>query len=684
VECDRVRRALSERMDGQRLSPRLNAAVDAHVAGCSNCTAFQQGAWSLRESARFEVAPAVPDLVDAIMASVAREVSPRRDRFRLVPGGGRRSLLPRSSRRLAPVAAALVVGLIVGSVAVGGPWQRPEGTSVNAAEVAHGVAAAATRLSAYQARFAITDYHFSPDVPVRDLSMSVSFEAPERFRLDVVDHTDYPSSDVTPTDLELIVAGSSWYSVGPSACPEGVCPAKKTVVRNRVPFSPTAPAPTDLVLPITSLADANQLQVVGGGTVLGRSAIEVRLAFDRAQPLFPFLSLGGSWRPFFRDDRVDLWLDARSWFPLRYAVYPAPGHERDQWALRFGLPQEPPDTPIFTVAAVSVDEEQPAAGTFRIPGVGRAQHRGAKEVPLAQVPGLTGYRPVTPSQVDGLGLDQVVLPPAPTKKDRPKQTLITYSKGLAWLKVGETRRWKGGTLYGPVGLHAQELSLPNGGVAYYEPATVDHGRRLSIHTRGTDLYIETNLPRDKLLSVATSVPVIGKPMPKSWAIRTSPDGVTERVTLERAGEELPFAIELPGQQGLPAGYTFASSELVRLKHSTALNVYFEQEDTDLGTGLIRLHEQLARKLPPASSAQQAEVPVGDAVGRWTPQRNQLEWVQSGVYFSLDAGGLQLSDLLAVAESLAPSLESSPAPEPGSPEPSPPGSQGSGRHGTAQG
>jgi hypothetical protein len=42
------------------------------------------------------------------------------------------------------------------------------------------------------------------------------------------------------------------------------------------------------------------------------------------------------------------------------------------------------------------------------------------------------------------------------------------------------------------------------------------------------------------------------------------------------------------------------------------------------------------------------------IGRWTPDRNQLEWVEQGVYLSLDAGGVSLVDLLAVAASLEPS------------------------------
>jgi outer membrane lipoprotein-sorting protein len=655
VDCERARRAISERMDGERLTPRLTAALEHHVADCPACAAFEAGAWKLREAARFEVAPAVPDLVDSIMASVERERQERAPApLRLLPGGrARRPLLP-GRIRLAPVAAALAVGLVAGSLAVGGPWQRPEGLSVDAAEVTRGVAAAATTLSEYQARFAVTEYHFAPDVPVREFSMNVWFQAPEKFRLDVVDHTQYPSTDITHTDLELIVNGSSWYSVGSSACPIDVCPPSETVVENRVPFSSTTPAPTDLILPVTSLADANQLRVVGRGSLLGRPAIEVRLPFDAAQPLFPFLSLGGSWRPFFRSDQVDLWLDASSWLPLSYSVYPAQGRERDEWALRFGLPSESPRQPIFQVAALSVDRQAPPPGTFHIPQTKGRTDQGAKPVSISQASKETGFEPVQPEDVEGLSLYQVVLPPPSTSKGEPRQTLITYSKGLAWLKLGETRGWTSNTPYGPVALQAREVRLANGGVAYYEPATEDQGRRLSIHAAGTDLYVETNLSRDKLLDVAGSLPVTGIPIPEAWAVRRSPEGVTERVTLPQAAAEMPFTIMLPASGALPPGYEVASAEIVRLHQNTALNVYFQQQDTDLGTGPIRLHEEVATKLPPASSAAQSEVEVRGVIGRWTPDRNQLEWVEQGVYLSLDAGGLPLADLLAVAASLEPS------------------------------
>jgi outer membrane lipoprotein-sorting protein len=654
VDCSRWQAALSERMDGERLAPRVTAALDQHLAGCATCRAFERGAFRVREQVRFGLAPAVPDLVEPIMSAVEREAvrgTATRTRLRVVRSP--RELRPRRRliATLAPAVAAMLVGAIAGSLLVGGPFKEPGGrASVAAATVTRGVASAASALSAYQASFQITEYHFATDVPVRELSMNVWFEAPERFRLDVADHTSYPSADFTPTDLSLVVNGSTWYSSGPAPCQFAQCPQKQTLITHRVPFSSTTSAPTDLVLPVTTLADANQLTVLGLGTVLGRDAVEVQLPFERATALFPFLDLGGSWRPFFPNDRVILWLDASNWFPLKWSVYPASGHERDQWALRFGLPQEPSKRAIFEVAAVSMDEHAPTPGTFKVPHVGSAIDAGATVVDLGDASKLTGFTPVTPSIVGGLDLYRVVLPPA-QEQQTSDETLITYSKGLSWLKVGETRSWNQDAFFGPIGSHALQVSLPNGGVAYYEPATVDHGRRVSIHSPGTDLYVETNLSREELLGVAGSLPVRGIQIPEAWRVQTAPGGVTERVSLADAAGQLPFVLDQPTR--LPAGYGFASAELVRLQDRLGVNVYFQQADADLGSGPIRLHAEVGQDLPPASSASQSAVEVRGTEGRWTPDRGQLEWVQDGVYYSLDASGLGLEDLLAVASSMEP-------------------------------
>ena len=43
--------------------------------------------------------------------------------------------------------------------------------------------------------------------------------------------------------------------------------------------------------------------------------------------------------------------------------------------------------------------------------------------------------------------------------------------------------------------------------------------------------------------------------------------------------------------------------------------------------------------------------VAGVGGRFTPDRSQLEWIRDGVYRSLDAPGLELEELLAIATSI---------------------------------
>ncbi|HET7928150.1 MAG TPA: zf-HC2 domain-containing protein [Actinomycetota bacterium] len=639
---EQAERLLSARIDGERLSTRASASLEQHLETCAECRAFERGAHRLREAARFEVAPAVPDLVDQVMSAVGAESERPRSGLRVIRTARppRRSILP----RLAPVAAALVVGALIGSMVVGGPWQGPEnGAALAATEVTEGISAAAARLDAYQATFAIDERHLSPEVPERHLTMRVSFSAPERFRLDVVDHTDYPTA-TTPTDLRLVVDGSTWYAAGPAPCPTAPCPQRESVVRNRLPFSTAAPIPTDLVLPISTLADADRLTVLGRGTVLGRPAVRVEVPFERAEPLFPFLSIGGDWRPFFPNDRVRIWLDERNWFPLRWDVYPATGGERDAWALRFGLPDEPSLRPVFSVRALRVSLDTPDPGEFDIPATNSWQDQGARVVALADVRRATGFEPVAPSMVGGLDRYRVVLP-----RDEHGETLVAYADGLSFLNLGETRSWNGDAPFGPVGVQAEEVPLAAGGVAYYEPASLDHGRRVAIHAAGTDLYLESNLPRSELLAAAAALPVRGVPMPDAWTHRRVGAATAERVSLETARASVPFPIELP--TALPAGFGLASVELVDAGYGAGVTLYLRDRDADAGIGTIRLHLEAATALPPATSAAQSTVDVGGARGRFTPDRSQLEWIDGGLYRSLDAPGLALDELLAIATSI---------------------------------
>lgn len=646
MDHEAAERLISERMDGERLSARQAAGLDTHLASCARCRAFERGAWRLREAGRFELAPTVPDLVEPIMARVELEPIRRPARLRPVRPHGR-SRRPVLLPRLAPAIAALLVGALAGSLLVGGPWREREreGTALAAADVTRAVTAAASSLEAYHARFVITEYHLSPYVPVRELSMRVWFRAPERFRLDIVDETDYPSA-ATPTSLRLIVNGSTWYSKGPAPCPTAACPQREAVVRNRAPYSRAAPMPVDLVLPLTALGDAEGVTVVGGDQALGRPAVVVELPFERAAPLFPFLHLGGTWRPFFANDRVRVWLDQTSWFPLRWEVYPAGGTARDQWALRFGLPEEPSRRAIFVVDALAVDLSPPGAEVFEIPDAARAKDQGALPVSLSELGEEAGFEPLMPAEVGGLDLYQAALPMPDAGS--PAETLLAYAQGLAFVKVGETRDWTGVSPFGPVGIHAEEVVLPGGGLAYYEPATGGLGRRLSIHAAGTDLYLESNLPRRALLEIAGSLPVTGLAMPEAWTVRETRGGVVERVTIEEAVAEIPFPLEVPAL--LPEGFALASAELVRLGASEGVTLYFQHAETS-ALGSIRFHLEAADELPPAAAADRLAVEVRGAEGRYLPEVSRLEWIEEGVYRSIDAPGLDLERLVAIASSI---------------------------------
>jgi hypothetical protein len=138
-------------------------------------------------------------------------------------------------------------------------------------------------------------------------------------------------------------------------------------------------------------------------------------------------------------------------------------------------------------------------------------------------------------------------------------------------------------------------------------------------------------------------------MPDAWRVHQIGGTTVERVSLETARSAVPFPVELP--RTLPDGFGLASVELVDAGHGNGLTLYFRDLDADAGIGTIRLHLEPAQTLPPATSAMQSAVNVGDAHGRYTPDRSELEWIRSGVYHSLDAPGLELPELVAIAASI---------------------------------
>ena len=499
MNCDRAQLALSARMDGEYVGGRRGIDVDSHVEGCAVCLAFLEGSARVRTAVRIRPADPVPDLVDHIVASL--EQSPPLERAA--------TIAPRHGaplRRAMPVAAALVAGAVIGSVIVGGPFRGRDHEAISAQAVAQGVRAASPDLDSFQGTYEIVERGLSPDVPERRLQMRVAFLPPQRFRLEVDDRTAYPSAAWTPTDITYVEDMPATYRSGPTGCPSGLpadaCPTTRATVMTTSPYSPAAPLPADLVVPLRTIGSARGIRVLGREQAGDREVVHVEATFDRAAPMFPFLRLGGTWRPFFGGDRVELLLDAESWLPVRITVFPADGMRRRDWELRFGLPVEEPNTAILDVRATSIEAGEPDPSLFEIPGW------EGEILDIASLAERLGYRPVTPTFTGSLELATTLAPPEGVGAPR---SLLVYTDGLDYLRVGERPGRLAGRAFGPVGPDATRVTLPGCGVAYLEPASDGLGRRLAILGNDTSLFLETNLPLKELLAIAGSMPVRGLP-----------------------------------------------------------------------------------------------------------------------------------------------------------------------------
>jgi hypothetical protein len=646
VNCDRAQLVLSATMDGERVGARQADAAAAHAATCARCQAFAERSARIRTSVRIRAAEPVPDLVEPIMAAVARErVRPPRT----AGVGPARAPRPRHRRAMvvAPAVAAAIAGMVVGSLLVGGPWQRPTDGPIAAATVVRGVRGVAPTLTSFRGTYTIDEFGLAPDVPERHFEMDVAFRSPQRFRLAIEDRTAYPSRSWTPTNLLYVEDVARTYVSGPSGCPgdlpPDVCPRTRVTVTRVSEYSAAAPLPADLVVPVATFGSARGIAVLGRDRIDGRDAIRLRLSFERAAPLFPFLRIGGTWRPFFDRDRVELWLDAATWLPLRTTVFPSASAERRAWELRFGHSPESPSSPVLDVRLASVAEGDPDPTLFAIPGV------PAPPTPsLAQARARLGYRPSIPGDPGDLRLASIVLPAA-AERVTPT-SLLVFTEGLDYLNVGERRDWTGPGPFGPIDAAAQQVSLRDGGVAYYEPAGEGFGRRLAIHTNGADVFLETNLPRARLLTIASSLPVVGRRLPRAWGERVGTDVEVERVG---AAEGLRLAGLAPSvNDALPGGYVVASGERSVADDSiVGVTLQLRQPEMDAAGEPMTLHVEPRPTLPAPTAAAQSVVRFAGIEARWTPSRSELEWLRDGVYHSLQ-GDTGLRTLTAIARAIA--------------------------------
>lgn len=598
--CTWAREELSARLDGEA-SPHDAAELEAHVAGCAACRRHARELEEVRRALRVQPAGAVPDLAPAIMRKLgaAAPASPWRSRIRAATVG-------------AAAAAAVLLGASL-------PWGEAPRDVAAATEIADGVRSAARTLDAYDARFLIVERGWHPLVPERRMTAHVRFEAPERFRLDVRDRTVYPEGKWPDNDTTVIATGRRWWIEETTSCPTAALPACSVVaperrgIAGRQPFDGTTSLPTDIVVPLETIASSGGFEVSERQTVLGRRAHRVVLDYRRALPLVTSIQAGGSWRTFAATDRVDVWIDAETSFPLRFTV------------------SRPGRPPLLDVRATDFSvSEGFRAGTFSPPNRGDFKPGGWTELPAEELPEELAPR------------DTAGLLPYRAGRTADGKAMLSYARGMTWLKVSSAPAQRADLSYL---LTAEEIATRSGWM-YYQPADASLKRRVEMFDSGVHVQLESNLSRDELLRVAGSLDFEGAKLPPQ--VTTLKGSLVQRVDTAEALGRAPWARQATY---VPPGYSPATALLSQSPRETSLSFFFRRAEAEYGGAGIQVTQSTPAGLLSPTSETPFTVSLGDVEARWFPERGVLEWIEGRVHTSVTVPLEDLATAKAVADGL---------------------------------
>jgi len=617
--CATLRPDISARLDGE-LDGGSSLIVAEHLETCASCRAYERELMRLRSALRVQSAESVPDLSGSIMSRVRTE-KPRVARRREWRAGA----------RIAAV-AAVVAALTV--LAASLPFSERQPQSASAAEIIAEVRTAAQELSTYSASFSIVERGFPAQVDERRFSAEVFFDAPERFRLKVRDLTSYPDPRWPANDVDLIAGSHRWWIEQPHTCPVEVLlecsvpqgTSERTVVA-RQPFDGTSTLPTDIIVPLETMASSGSFEVLSRGRAAGRPAIQVRMPFNEALPLVTALQPAGLWRSFHPLDPVDIWLDEQTWFPLRFEVRVGASPGRASWA-RTERYDDRPGTTILEVRARRFERGPIERRIFSVPMDGTIRSGEFDEV------NEPARHWLQPGYTAGLEPHRF----GHTNDDR---WVMSWSSGMTWLKVTGTKSKD------PVlPASAEEIRLDNGGWAYYQPASETLKRRVEINAGDRHLYLESNLSRSELLAVASSLDMSGKRLPR--AVVSKRRSIVRRLDVDSVAR-IGFVKE---PVKLPGGYRPSAAVLSKSRTSgVSVTVYYRGLEAEYdGDGIRVSHSASIKSLVPTSETTQL-YDLDGVEARWLLNRGQLEWVDDGVYRSVTVPSGDLATAYMIARSL---------------------------------
>lgn len=611
--CDRVRPEISALLDGE-LDPRSAEGVWSHVEGCAGCSAYLRVIERSRAAVRLQLVEVAPDLADEIVEAVVAR-GPRE----------RRRQAWMENARIGLVAALVTALLVIGSSLPG--TDRPPAVA-SADEIGRAIRSAAAAMGSYRAAYEVVERGWHPLVAERHFHAEVSYAAPDRMRLVVRDLTPYPDRAGWPAnDVELVADGSGWWLREPLDCPPAALPGcgqpdrsvERAVVR-RQPFDGSTPVPTDMILPLESIANSDAVAVLGRERVAGREAIHVRVPYFQAQRLIASLQLGGSWRAFHPLDRVDVWLDADTSFPLRFTVRRGDFPGRADWAGAEGYRDD--RSVLFDATATSVRSDVEGE-SFRVPGAFVTRDGGFRRTDsMRGVP--------VPDDLAGLSFY------ASGRTDSGDQ-IAAWARGMRWLKMSVIRR--------PASLpFSSERLRIAGKVMYYRPASSTSARQVELRSGARTIVLESNLERAELVRIAASLPVETSAAPPAIARGGR--------RIERGGPELAERFAFVSRPAwLPAGYRARAVVASSSPAGTTVSVYHRRSQILDGGAEIRItHADGVERLWP-SSERYLVVRVNGSPARFSAGRTELEWIDADTYRAISAPGFDVATIVAIAESM---------------------------------
>jgi len=436
-------------------------------------------------------------------------------------------------------------------------------------------------------------------------SITVTERSPARHRIGTLRYRAPDTLELRLGDAALVAGGDRWLLRGA----DGTVVARSGVE----PFDAGDPLPLDLVLPAAGFIGADEPVSLGRDVIDGREALGVRVPAAQVGALLSGLRPGGEGRDVHATDLVDLWLDDQYLVPLRLAVRAADGPDRARWAAARGHAERPGDVIVEMRLDGVVINDARTVDDLGPPAVDGAIDYGFRPSPSAVPIPAWLPRGMTAHMTGTLG----------------DVAVGTWTDGRAWLKVRATTSWTGKRLFGGLGSVVRELVLGDG-IAY----AAEDGGAVAIHGDGIDVVVSGSVAPADLLRVASSLGIEGRSVPLGWAERYT-------ASIGDLAQALPGHLVLPGERwpGEPA---------VRLDERTAVLVY-----AGPGDRAVVLASRADRTLSPPFDPDATGVVVRGGVGRWSPSRGELEWVERGRLWTLRSATVGLAELVDLAGALEP-------------------------------